>query len=617
MKTHYLKKSIYLLALSLLTASCVKTNKIYQPKETLTIDYEVPHDLAENATPEDIAVFAWNEFFALNWKAAWTESDQTRTTPDKTWSLASGGAQPELSVWETYIHRIELRPANGQRTADLSTGTPNYTFINADKVNSGANPIDLSQYWNVLDEDNEIASAYLFAHENEKEVMYMAKSNLLEYNYIKDHFSTDTELYAAAAKISNLDSVNRVAHFKALGKKGLCASDSLTNAGYICLPCGEENNATDEGAIEIKMAFRKLTTADDTSRFMTKEVVTFTNKVVNGEVEYIPTVEVFGVIGMHIIHKTKNHPTFVLASWEQVDVRNADMQTIGLDDVIVNGKKHEDVDPHRLNPVIERVIPETIQAVNKEAIDLIVSVNPASKWQYYQLIGAQANPVDYKNRNGDNNYFMANYVIESDLTLTNFHGSFADPFNPAIQNVTDGNLTYNMGGCMGCHGQAQKKGNDFSFLLDNVGKPVPEPDLYQTYDQALFSAAGKIPYTINSKSGFQNTGILVENNKSLTLIYKSGLWTADPHQNNGQLYDAAGYKNHASNRVGYPIPSANIGALVGKIGDNPPFLVGDGVVKTPAGQLGFLKLSINDDLEGIYGSGLSDNIGSIQVEIKR
>lgn len=195
---------------------------------------------------------------------------------------------------------------------------------------------------------------------------------------------------------------------------------------------------------------------------------------------------------MHIIRKTQNHPTFVFASWEQIDERNKDFQTIGIDTVKVNGNKYVDVDTHRLNPVIERVIPETIQKVNNSVHSIIAQNNSKSKWQYYQLIGVQGTPIDYKDRTSDNNYFMANYVIESGLTLTNFHGSFSDPFNEAITNVIADGKELNMGGCMGCHGRAQVSGTDFSFLLDKgAGKPVITPDPYQTYDEALAASQHK------------------------------------------------------------------------------------------------------------------------------
>jgi len=57
-----------------------------------------------------------------------------------------------------------------------------------------------------------------------------------------------------------------------------------------------------------------------------------------------------------------------------------------------------------------------------------------------------------------------------------------------------------------------------------------------------------------------------------------------------------------------------MGALVGRVGSGPVFLVGDSA-KTPSGQSGRLYLCINDDLNHLYGAGLADNSGSITVQI--
>jgi hypothetical protein len=453
----------------------------------IAISYNLPEDLPAGASEKELAVFAWKEFFALNWESSWVK-DSKRTTPDRSWTLDSS-PQPNLAVWETFIHRSELRPANGIRTRDLSSGKPFYSFVDSNLINQGSKghpKIDLSNYWNVLDEDNEIGSSYLFSNQYQHQVLYMAKTNLAEYNYLKNYYPTDTLLATAAARISTNDAEDNLRHFKTLGNAGMCASDSLTGNGFICLPCGDENTA--KGATEIKLAFRKLDSLkDDARRFITKEVVVFVKDTATNIIQ--ANKDVYGLIGMHIIHKSKNYPAFIFASFEQADVRNANMQTFGIDTVIVNDSNQVNVDPHRLNPVIERVIPEGVQTVNQVVKEAIIRLNPNSKWQYYQLIGVEANPIDYSNRNSDNNYFMANYVIESDLKLTNFHGSFADPFNETIQNIVSNGQSYNMGGCMGCHGQAQVTfGTDFSFLLDTGhGKPVRKPDLLQTYQNVLDS----------------------------------------------------------------------------------------------------------------------------------
>jgi hypothetical protein len=39
-------------------------------------------------------------------------------------------------------------------------------------------------------------------------------------------------------------------------------------------------------------------------------------------------------------------------------------------------------------------------------------------------------------------------------------------------------------------------------------------------------------------------------------------------------------------------------------------------VQLPRGQQGELQLCINDDLDGRYGAGLSDNLGSLSVEVR-
>ena len=428
----------------------------------------------------------------MNWQSSFSK-DNKRVNPDKDWDFASGDAQPGLAVWETYIHRTELRPANGERTADLNTGKPKYSFIDSTKINYKKNGITLDEYWNVLDEDNEIGSAYVFAHKNKHEVLYAAKTNLVEYNYVKQYFPTDTELQAAG----NRGAAKGLEYFTELTNAQMCDSEGMSkdsDTSLICLPCSDDAS---EGAIEIKLAFRKLdeSLGDDPSRFITKDVVVF--KPVNllgSEYERVAVTETFGLIGMHIIRKTKNYPAFIFASWEQVDERNNGIQTIGLDTVQVNNQMGlTDVEPKRLNPVIERVIPETLQAVNSAVHQKIRSKNSASKWQYYQLIGVQGTPIDYENRTSDNNYFMANYVIESDLKLTNFHGSFGDPFDTSVQNVAFNQQSFNMGGCQGCHGQAQVSfGTDFSFLLDfGAGKPTTLPDPYQTCQEACLATCTK------------------------------------------------------------------------------------------------------------------------------
>lgn len=110
-----------------------------------------------------------------------------------------------------------------------------------------------------------------------------------------------------------------------------------------------------------------------------------------------------------------------------------------------------------------------------------------------------------------------------------------------------------------------------------------------------------------------DTGININADTVATISYVSGLWTANPNDNNGQLYNAAGNPTYINAKPGYTMPNTNEGALIGRIGQTV-FLIGMGVT-TPEGLTGELELCINDDLTGEYGAGLTDNIGSITMQI--
>lgn len=126
-------------------------------------------------------------------------------------------------------------------------------------------------------------------------------------------------------------------------------------------------------------------------------------------------------------------------------------------------------------------------------------------------------------------------------------------------------------------------------------------------------------FTIQATRPWQNTGITVTQGTTVTLTvtYGSGDWTADPHTNGGNLYDANGCPGVIvpADRTAFPIVGVPMGALVGRVGGGTPFLIGDGpqIVSTETG--GALELCINDDLTGAYGAGLTDNSGSITVQI--
>ncbi|WP_206155920.1 hypothetical protein [Chitinophaga fulva] len=127
---------------------------------------------------------------------------------------------------------------------------------------------------------------------------------------------------------------------------------------------------------------------------------------------------------------------------------------------------------------------------------------------------------------------------------------------------------------------------------------------------ALFMVS---PVTVQANIAWQNTGVVLTAANKATIKYASGLWTANPQDNGGQLYDAAGNPVFIPAKQGYTMPGQNEGALIGRVGSTV-FLVGMNAT-VPANLSGEIQLCINDDLNGQYGAGLTDNIGSISVVI--
>jgi hypothetical protein len=115
----------------------------------------------------------------------------------------------------------------------------------------------------------------------------------------------------------------------------------------------------------------------------------------------------------------------------------------------------------------------------------------------------------------------------------------------------------------------------------------------------LSAAAG---FEVFANRDWQDTGVKVRPGKTLTIIYTSGLWSPWA----GGSYDGIG-------SGGEPKCSCNVimgvshAALIGKIGNDAPFLVGNSFTQT-MGETGDLFLGIND-------TQLGDNSGSLKVEI--
>jgi len=422
---------------------------------TINFSPTPPADLDTGADPKKLAEFAWEEFLALNWKSSYNK-DKKRDSPDTTWNYQTEpGAYPELDVWETFAHRTELRPYNNQML--LFNTAPHYSF--GDKITPGSSSVYTRfTLFNNLDEDNEIGSCNLYAHVNvfnkQYQVFYEAKVNSAEYNYILKYYPTKDRLLRATLRTQHNINTDGAYYPNGTTTCGCPIADSV-----ICLPCGGGKTV---GTIEVKAAWRQLTKLDDPTKFFTRRVIYYTKNAA-GRVFY--NNGTFALIALHIIHKTQNYPAFVFATFEHVDVQKDSMGY-----VLLNSKNQEE--GNIMTPRRDPILPATAGATN-----YVHSKLPAkSIWQNYRLVGVQGKPSS--DSTATPNFFLANYVVESDYDLNHFNGSGIDtPHNHKANLLYKGHFL-SMGGCQGCHGAAQRKfGTDLSFLLDTFGKPVFRPDI--------------------------------------------------------------------------------------------------------------------------------------------
>ncbi|MCW3467009.1 hypothetical protein [Chitinophaga nivalis] len=441
--------------------------KITQFNFPVTFGSAIPKNPSSpNADSVELITFAWNEFFALNWKSNY-RSTALRGHADESWSYKNDQTPyPEDPlVWETYAHRVEVRPYDDNRLP--FDKVPKYVY----EVPFEAQPgVDLTLF-NNLDEGNEIGSCNLYAdisqfNQKKIQVLYQAKVNRDEYKYVYDTFKDSFKL-----KTAQHNTATNIQMFKAYYQPGRYPGyDNSTcncppQANVFCLPCGGAKvpgttRTIYTGALEVKTAWREISLAEVPRYFIRKVIV-----YVKSNNKIIPQNKYYGLIGIHIIHKTVNFPNFIFATFEHKDVEKSDMGYIRLDTVPIP------LVPQRYNRAhpIPAVVDSSTAYVHRE----LRKLNPNSIWQNYRLVGVQGNPT---NDPTSFSFYLANYVIESDPPLAYFRGSsLKKPFDNGPNSLHNGKL-YSMGGCQGCHGVTQLRGSDCSFVMGLVDQPHALPD---------------------------------------------------------------------------------------------------------------------------------------------
>jgi hypothetical protein len=373
---------------------------------------------------EQLANFAWREFIALNSPAGSLPAN--RGKPDQKRNFVASGKPnfyssgkttsnlgTNLLVWQTFAHRSELFPVYSTPPAKPSpfAKVPDYVFGVPPTFGKG-----VLKLYNNLDEVSQIGQNLLFFPKNpptpasspyaDTQVLFEAKVNQTEYDY----------------------------------GQTLGANDAVT------LP---------DNSVEVKAAWRLMTPNVDATRYHTAQAVYYTGT----DAAPVARNGTFGLVGLHIIQKTKNFPTFIFASFEQVDALKlpngkasglyyiSNYNSLAYDPntptqpvaVINNGSsKLVSVALPAANPnlpaaagvpagfagpvtvVQPDAITKQVQDVNYNVYSLLAS-SPLFKdsvWKYYKLKGVQAIPSNEQGIGQSPSpdtldFYLANIVIES------------------------------------------------------------------------------------------------------------------------------------------------------------------------------------------------------------
>jgi hypothetical protein len=538
-------------------------------QSTITISPTVPSDISAPINLQNAAIFAWQEFIALNWPAVpQTGALNTRDFPNTSARFGDPSYTGPL-VWHTFRGKVEIFPGTGNppgyvNNASQSYGydaPPQYVYAPGSVgTSNGMIPpfgsASASTPWINLDENSEIGLDMMYAGHAPttgplgQQILFLAKANRAEYTYVAANGWWTPARFNMQGQLTFAPIINTAAYIAQNKTDPPPGSNTLVSFR--------------NGTIEVKSAWRQLTPQELSSgKFYTTTARYYVQNAA-GEPAYIDTT--LGLVALHIIQKTPSAPFFVYATFSQgnnlLDVNGNSVETVDgsvvppnmllppLDPNVIskNATSANPANPgsiQRLSPPTSTTTPSnrvfyintvstpppppttqgpvalnrrehsiapTIVAANQLAQAAIAAYNPAAVWQYYKLVSVQYVPYDkpagitYTGAPGGpdpSTYYQANEVVESNYNLQVFSGKFQGTLNPPYQNVnvnylitdynndgsafknvvTQGN-GFNMGGCMGCHGNAQNAGSGFSFIF--FGGPVLSPDTVGTPNLAKF-----------------------------------------------------------------------------------------------------------------------------------
>jgi hypothetical protein len=509
---------------------------------SITVTPNVPLDLNDPSNLAEAANFAWNEFIALTWPA----DSASRGKPLASGKYGDKGPGGHV-VWETYRARVEAFPAignpNGYDPAKPDLGfssPPDYIY----QPNGGS--IDPSGH--VMPYPGTNPGATTPAH-NMDEVTQITLNTMYAGIAATAHAGTPGTSTSVNQKILFEAKVNEEYYKYVTGNKYFQSEDASvmkikTNSigyaetgdaqkyppPYMNLPASD-SKSQNVGTIEIKASFRRLNSkTEDITKFFTAPVRYYANgggRGIKGFYDSDAQNEVWGLVSLHIIHKTPNAPAFVYATFSQYN-NILDSSGNSVEDEVGNTlEQYKNMEPfspalsitndsnssptnpqsvyvksgsvntnspqlyfhnamgkeaiytdaskktlYTLPVNINRrlfMIPDIIVNANKNAHQAIKSVNPNAVWLNYKLINVQAEPLDYKR-----DYARIFQGGEQSLAATFFLANEVVETNPSLQNFSGGlnSATGNINNKVYPDGITPPAVYDYNVFVRQAGKPV-------------------------------------------------------------------------------------------------------------------------------------------------
>ncbi len=329
--------------------------------EPITVSPVLPNELnppfrkrsggAPDATPEQAAAFAWQEFIALNWPATEQRGKfGDRDTPSATCSFSDPKCDGP-TVWETFRHKVEIFPGKGNPPGYDKAHVHGGFGYDAKPVYRYSMPVpacDPKQEgeptpWVNVDETDQIALDNMYAgvvpadaspgNSAPQLIRFLAKANRTLYDYVAVNSSPTDKANQWWRSIPS-PVVDKTKQYLAT----VMASPPAGSSDMVSLPFG---------TVEIKAAWRPLSPSEAASGRFHMRPVRFYENGSGGSGSFCYRNATWGLVALHIIQKTPSAPHFIYATFEQAD-----------NILRANGKRVEDEEGRLLAPGYE---PRTTQ----------------------------------------------------------------------------------------------------------------------------------------------------------------------------------------------------------------------------------------------------------------